>query len=213
MCSGGVRGRKEVLRGKGRVTGMEADEKVGGNRKTGCRGWERWGWREKLKCLTRKTTYLLDYLYQQIMRMTTKAKCVSQLKNVNKIWLLVRFFYLLLFPHSLSHFSLKWLRYLTVCACKKENCFSDSVIKIKLDYVQLRGCVGFLVRRHVAMLYQLLAKRLFNHTDLPSHPSPLSHPPSYQLDHHSHKDTHTADQLPTISPKATTQNAVFNNKS
>ncbi len=30
-------GRTEVLRGKGRVEGVKAGEKVGGNRKTGCR--------------------------------------------------------------------------------------------------------------------------------------------------------------------------------
>lgn len=52
-------GRKEVLRGKGRVKGMEAGGKVGGNRKTGCReatGAERGeGKGRNEKCLARNT--------------------------------------------------------------------------------------------------------------------------------------------------------------
>lgn len=72
--------RKEVLRGKGRVEGMETGEKVGGNRKTGCReatGVERGeGRRRDEKCLARKTRTEEDQMRSQFKYILNYFKTV-----------------------------------------------------------------------------------------------------------------------------------------
>lgn len=66
-------GRKEVLRGKGR------GEKVGGNRKTGCReatGVERGEGRRDEKCLARKTRTEEDQMRSQFKYILNYFKTV-----------------------------------------------------------------------------------------------------------------------------------------
>lgn len=70
-------GRTEVLSGSGRVEGMEAGEKEGGNIKTGCR--QAMGWREAKvegemeNCLARKTRIMSEEDQVRLLHISHKG--------------------------------------------------------------------------------------------------------------------------------------------